>query len=234
MLDKPTTHPRARLTATPEQILAALPQVGRLMVTARHLGATHERIGKVEAVTFEDGWAVIGGAEHHSRIELGAIAEMIVDRTSIIAEQAYPRIDLSRADGSYICGIVGFDGLELFDNAIAGFGSGEALEPKPAPDKPERIEPLPTDPGLVFLEGVREAASPVRIGFRAAGFWQAFDGIVETVKPAMGFINIMRADFHLHLKSGAVAEWREVDGERRAVADTGDELGLYLSGVDLG
>jgi putative heme degradation protein len=81
------------------------------------------------------------------------------------------------------------------------------------------------------LDAVREAGTPVVVGFRQPGFWQAFRGVVETVKPAMGFINIMRADFHLHLKSGAVAEWREVDGERRAVNADGQELDLYLTTV---
>jgi hypothetical protein len=231
MLDKPKTFPRARLTATPEAILAALPQVGRLMVTAKNLGATHERIGAVETVSFADGWAIIGGAEHESRIELSAIAEMIVDRTSVMKDKAYPRLDLHRADGSYICGIVAFDGLDPFDTALAPFGQGEPLEQKPDPTPTERIEPTPTDPGLVVLEAVRDSATPVTVGFRQPNFHQAFRGIVETVKPAMGFINIMRPDFHLHLKSGAVAEWREVAGERRAVNAEGQELGLYLATV---
>ena len=233
MLDMPTplpqTLPRARLTAAPEALLATLPQVGRLMITAKHLGATHERIGTVESVNVVDGWAVIGGADHESRIELSAIAEMIVDRTSVMQDKAYPRIDLHRADGSYICGIVGFDGLEPFDSAIAAFGPGQALEPKADAGPTERIEPEATDPGLVTLGVVRDAATPVVVGFRQPGFWQAFRGVIETVKPAMGFINIMRGDFHLHLKSGAVVEWRETDGERRAVNAGGQELGLYLA-----
>lgn len=229
MLDKPKTFARARLTATPEAVLATLPQVGRLMITAKNLGATHERIGPVETVGFTDGWAVVGGADHESRIELAAIAEMIVDRTSVMKDKAYPRIDLHRADGTYICGIVGFDGLEPFDAAVASFGPGEPLDPKPEAGPTERIEAAATDPGLVTLEAVRDAATPVVVGFRQPGFRQAFRGVVETVKPAMGFINIMRGDFHLHLKSGAVAEWREADGERRAINAEGLELGLYLS-----
>jgi len=229
MLDKPKTLPRARLAAAPEAVLATLPQIGRLMVTARNLGATHERIGAVETVSLLDGWAVIGGAEHESRIELAAIAELVVDRTSVMKDKAYPRLDLHRADGSYICGIVGFDGLEPFDGVLAAFGPGEAVDPKPETGPSERVEPAATDPGLVTLEAVRDAAVPVVVGFRQPGFWQAFRGVVETVKPAMGFINIMRGDFHLHLKSGAVTEWREVGGERRAVNAEGQELGLYLA-----
>ena len=233
MLDKPhtlpMTLPRARLTATPEAVLAVLPQIGRLMVTAKNLGATHERIGPVETVRFADGWAIIGGTDHDSRIELASIAELIVDRTSIMQGKAYPRLDLHRADGSYICGIVGFDGLECFDNALSSLSPGDAVDPKPESGPTERIEPEPTDPGLIALEAAREAATPVIIGFRQPGFHQSFRGVVETVKPAMGFINVMRADFHLHLKSGAVAKWREADGERRAVNAGGAELGLFLT-----
>lgn len=229
MLDKPQTPPRARLAARPEAVLATLPQIGRLMVTAKNLGATHERIGPVETVRFADGWAFIGGADHESRIELAAIAEMIVDRTSIMQGKAYPRLDLNRADGSYICGIVGFGGIEPFDNAITPFGPGDAVEPKAETPPTERVEPEAADPGLVALEGSRDAATPVIIGFRQPGFWQAFRGVVETVKPAMGFINVMRADFHLHLKSGAVAEWRETAGERRAINAGSEEIGLYLA-----
>lgn len=228
MLDKPNTLPRARLSAQPEAVLAVLPQIGRLMVTANHLGATHERIGTVETVAFADGWAVIGGAEHESRVELAAIAEIIVDRTSVMKDKAYPRLDLIRADGTTICGIVGFDGLEPFDAATAPFGAGDAVEAKPEKPASERIDPSATDPGLVALEAAREGTTPVTIGFRRPNFSQAFRGAVETVKPAMGFINVMRPDFHLHLKSGAVAEWRTVEGEKRAVDANGQELGLYI------
>ena len=146
MLDKPTTLPRARLDASPRDVLAVLPAIGRLMVTAKHLGATHERIGAVETVEFEDGWAVIGGAEHESRIELASVAEIIVDRTSVMKDKAYPRIDLHRPDGSYICGIVAFDGLEPFDAAVAPLGRGTAMERKPEAPAGDRSEGSETDP----------------------------------------------------------------------------------------
>lgn len=225
------TLPRARLSATPEQVLAVLPRIGRLMVTANFLGATHERIGTVETVTIANGWAVIAGAEHESRIELAAIAEIVVDRTSVMRDKAYPRLDLLRSDGTAICGIVGFDGLEPFDAAVTPLGHGEVVEPKPEKSAGDKLDPEATDPGLIVLEAAREGGLPVVIGFRRPGFWQAFRGVVEAVKPAMGFINVMRFDFHLHLKSGAVAEWRNVDGERRAVDRQGEELGLYLAAV---
>jgi len=230
MLDKPNTLPRARLDADARDVLATLPAIGRLMVTAKHLGATHERIGQVESVTFENGWAVIAGAEHDSQIELAAIGEIVVDRTSVMKDKAYPRIDLHRADGSYIRGIVGFDGIEPFDAAVAPLGQGMAIDPRPEAPGGERIEASETDPGRLPLEDAQAAAAPVVIGFRRPGFRQFWRGTIETVKPAMGFINVMRADFHLHLKAGAVAEWRRdsVTGEREAHNSDGEPLGLTL------
>lgn len=225
-----TTLPRVRLDAEARDVLAVLPAIGRLMVTAKHLGATHERIGVVESVTFENGWAVIGGAEHESRIELGSVAEIIVDRTSVMQDKAYPRIDLHRRDGSYICGIVGFDGSEPFETAVAPVGQGAAVNAKADAPVGERIEASETDPGRLPLEEAQAAGTPVVIGFRRPGFQQFWRGTIETVKPAMGFINVMRADFHLHLKAGAVAEWHRdsLTGEREAFNADGEPLGLTL------
>lgn len=222
--------PRARLDANPRDVLAVLPAIGRLMVTARHLGATHERIGAVETVSFEHGWAVIGGAEHESRIELSSVAEIVIDRTSVMKDKAYPRLDLHRADGSYICGIVGFDGLAPFDAAVAAFGPGTAVEPKPEAPATDRTDASETDPGRLPLEDAQAAAIPVVIGFRRPGFQQFWRGTIKAVKPAMGFINVMRADFHLHLKAGAVAAWHRnsFTGEREAFNADGEPLGLTL------
>jgi putative heme degradation protein len=230
MLDKPTTPPRARLDASAREVLATLPAIGKLMVTARHLGATHERIGMVETVSFENGWAVIGGAEHESRIELASVAEIVIDRTGVMKDKAYPRIDLNRADGSYICGIVGFDGIEPFDAAVAPLGVGTAIGAKPDIPLGERVEATETDPGRLPLEDAQAAATPVVIGFKRPGFQQFWRGTIETVKPAMGFINVMRSDFHLHLRAGAVAEWHRdaLTGEREAFNADGEPLGLTL------
>ncbi len=232
MLDKPHLPQRARLTARPEEVLAVLPAIGRLMVTAKNLGATHERIGPVETVGFADGWAVIGGAEHESRIELSAIAEMIVDRTSIIQGKAYPRIDLNRTDGSYICGIVAFDGIEPFDAAISEFGPGEPLEVPQPPEPGPRGDVAPDDVGRTLLEAALAAAQSVTVSFDKPGFHQAWHGTIEAVKPAMGFVNLMRPDFHLHLKAGAVAIWRPMATETgtryEALGPEGVALGLCL------
>ncbi len=208
MLDKPHLPQRARLSARAEDVLAVLPAIGRLMVTSNQHGATHERIGTVETVRFTEGWATLYGAEHDSRICLADIAELVVDRTSVMKDKAYPRIEFRRADGTEIMHVVGFDGLAPFDTAISEFGPGEALDVPERPDPGPRGDVAPDDVGQSLFEAALAAARPVTVAFDKPGFHQAWHGTIEAVKPAMGFVNLMRPDFHLHLRAGAVAVWR--------------------------
>lgn len=225
------TPRRQRLSAGVTEILSTLPAIGRLMVTANHLGATHERIGVVESVTFADGWAVLAGAEHESRIALASIAEVVVDRSSVMRDKVFPRLDLYDAEGEIIAGIVGFDGLAPFDAAIAPLGTGVDMPAKPEKPGSKTDDPAETDPGRRAFEQALAAATPIVIGFRRPGFAQFWRGTVEGVKPAMGFTNVMRSDFHLHLKAGAVAEWRldASTGEQRAFSPDGQPLGLFIA-----
>lgn len=204
----PAALPREAVAADTATVLRALPAIGRLMVTANHLGATHERIGTVETVRIEDGWAILGGAEHESRIALDEIASLVIDRTSVMRDKFYPRIELLRADGSEVAHVVGFEGLEPFETALVGLGSGIAVAEKPAKTQGERGEVPEGDLGQALFEAAQVAALPVAIRFGRPGFVQFWRGTVDAVKPAMGFVNVMRGDFHLHLKAGAVTEWQ--------------------------
>ena len=239
MLDKPHLPQRARLAARPEDVLAMLPAIGRLMVTSNQHGATHERIGTVETVRFADGWATIYGAEHDSRISLADIAELVVDRTSVMKEKAYPRVEFRRADGTEIMHVVGFDGLAPFDAAISEFGPGEALDIPERPEPGPRGEVSPDDVGQIFFEAALATTRPVTVAFDKPGFHQAWHGTIEAVKPAMGFVNLMRPDFHLHLKAGAVAVWRPMATETgtryEALGPDGTAIGLclFVSGAPL-
>lgn len=239
MLDKPNLPQRARLSASAADVLAALPAIGRLMVTSNQHGATHERIGTVERVGITDGRATIAGAEHESRLDLAEVAELVVDRTSVMKDKAYPRIEFRRADGTEIMHIVGFDGLEPFDAAIAAFGPGEALELPERPEPGPRGEVAEGDVGQTLFEAALAAGRPVVVSFDKPGFSQSWRGTIEAVKPAMGFVNLMRPDFHLHLKSGAVAVWRpvSVEGGTRYEALTNDGipvgLALFVDGAPL-
>ena len=231
----PSFAKRERLTADPAAVIATLPAMGKLMITAKNLGATHERIGSIETVVREDGWLIVGGAEHASRIDPAAIAEIIVDRTSIMGEQAYPRIDFKTRDDVVLFSVVGFAGLEPFDAALTPFEPGIELEVSEAAPRGERGEVSESDPGAVPFKAAIATALPISICFDRPGFHQQWDGVVETVKPAMGFNNVMRADFHLHLKADAVTEWREEPAEAGvalvAFDADGNRLGLSVVGT---
>ena len=76
------TNPREKLVQSPAEILQSLPAMGRVMLSTRSGGATHERMGAVETVTVEAGVARLGGAFHDSRIDLATVVSIVADRTS--------------------------------------------------------------------------------------------------------------------------------------------------------
>ncbi len=225
-----TTNRRERLSVSPASVIYALPAIGRLMITAKNGGATHERIGIIEAVTADAGWLVCSGAEHDSRIDPQAITDIIVDRTSIMGEQAYPRIDFLGGE-EVLFSVVGFGGLEPFNAALAQFGPGEALPEQPKQARGERQEASLEDVGATPLSKAQEDGEPVSISFRRTGFEQRWAGIVERINPAMGFINVTRPDFHLHLRCGAVSRWQEGENGATLAALDGDQtpIGLVIT-----
>lgn len=231
-----TPHKRERLDVAPTALLARLPAIGRVMINSERLGATHERIGPVEKVRIEDGWLVCEGAEHNSRIELAAVVTIIVDRTSVMREKSYPRIELRGADGESIANVTGFEGLEPFDAVLAAFLQGTELAAEERTGSlDERKELDADDAGLEPFAAAERNGGRVRIEFSRPSFWQAWEGDMPVVKPVMGYVNVMRPDFHLHLKGGSVGGWRREDnaGEARFVALTaeGAETGLTVSGA---
>jgi hypothetical protein len=232
-----TTHKRERLDVPPAELLARLPAIGRVMINSERRGATHERIGSVETVRIEDGWLVCEGAEHNSRIELAAIATVIVDRTSVMREKPYPRIELRGTDGESIANVTGFEGLEPFDAVLAAFPQGVelAVEERSGNSLDERKELDADDAGLEPFAAAERSGGRVRIEFTRPSFWQAWEGDMPTVKPVMGYVNVMRPDFHLHLKGGSVGGWRREDAtdQLRFVALTTDgaETGLTVTGT---
>lgn len=229
MTETTTPGGRERLERDVETVLRTLPSMGRVMIAANRLGATHERIGVVETVTTQDGWVVQRGAEHDSAVEADAVRQIIVDRTGRMGDKAYPRIDFMAEGGVALFSVVGFDGLEPFDAALAPLGAGAPVEAKPDEPRGERGEVGEDDPGGQPLHEALARGDEVAIGFRRPGFRQVWRGRLEAVKPAMGFINVIRPDFHLHLKAGSVARWAEAGSELRAVGHDGVEIGLVLA-----
>ena len=222
-----TTNRREILPVPPASVIRKLTVMGSLMITAKQNGATHERIGTIETVTIDDGWLVCGGASHNSRIDPTVITSVIIDRTSVVQDKVYPRIDFCR-DDEVLFSVVGFAGIEPFDAALAEFGPGEALQEEPKEPRAKRDEATLDDLGAVPLQAALEAGTTVTIGFWRKGFEQEWTGVIESVKPSMGFINVMRPDFHLHLLGGAVAGWNE----GAALDADGKPTGLWLARQD--
>lgn len=226
---------RVKLLADAADVLKSLPAMGKLMINSKSGGATHERIGVVEQVEVRDGWIYFSGSEHHSRIDLSAIASLIADRSSVMQEKVYPRIDLLASDDSVIGSVIGFEGAEPFDKALDSFEFA-TLEPKikeqGGMDKQEVGE---DDPGLAPFAAAQRNKAEIRIALELPAFKQEWSGEMPEVRPSRGFINVMKPDFHLHLKAGHVASWREVkEGDERrfyALNETGDETGLVVSGA---
>lgn len=232
-MDTPAIPPRADLGTDISEVLRCLPKMGKVMLTTRLNGATHERIGPVEEVVLQGGVVACRGAMHDSRIDPAAIASVVVDRTGRMRDMVLPRLDFRDAQGQVVFSIVGMEGLEAFD---AGLSAIDAGTPLPEEEKPER-EPATlgeNDPGALPFEAAAKAAEPVRIEIDRPGLHQAWSGKVEAVKPGMGFINIMQPDFHLHLRGGAVASWsKERAGDEavlRAIGPEGSPVGLSVRG----
>jgi hypothetical protein len=205
-----TTIPARRfISEDPAKVIRRLPRIGNLMIIGKRNGATHERIGAVETVTQEAGLLLCRGSCHDSRIDPASIHGMIIDTSSIMQGQVYPRIDFNGGDGQPIFSIVGFGGLEPFEAALEGLAIATDESGWEKPERPKRDEVSLQDPGFAPLRAALASAQTVTIAFDGPGFSQSWTGVVPKVNPGMGFINIMDSDFHLHLLGGTVGAWKE-------------------------
>lgn len=225
---------RYLIDAPAEIIIRRLPSLGNLMIIGKANGATHERIGIVEKIEDVDGWLVASGEHHDSRMNASLVCRTILDTSSVMQNQVYPRLDFQDAEGNTLFAFVGFAGEAPFQAGVADLDKRE-LEASATP-RPQRPDVAADDAGAVPLNAALEAALPVTIAFESRGFEQAWTGIVEKVSPGMGFINIMRPDFHLHLLGGTVSGWREehsANGIRLIALDLqNNATGLSVSGAD--
>lgn len=230
---------REILAQDPAEILAALPRMGRVMLSARGGGATHERIGLVESVVVTGDAARLSGAAHDSTLGLAAITRVVADRTSKMRDKALPRLECQDSAGETLYSLIALDGPDQFEQALAAFGPGEALTPveKPAFDANAEKPAIPADDlGALTFSAIHAAEATIGIELRRPDLTQSWLGPLPEPKPAMGFVNIMQGDFHLHLKAGAVARWRR-QGSGDAVELHGEDtdgkpLGLVLVGSE--
>lgn len=228
---------REKLTSTVLEAVQATRGMGRVMLSAAAGGATHERIGVVDAVAAEAGALRLSGAAHDALLDLSVVSTVVADRSGRMRDRVLPRLELQDAAGTTLFSLIALDGLEPFDLALGSLPAGEELPAKerPAPGAPGApAEVDAADPGAAPLHAAQASGRPIRIAFSAPGLEQSWEGVVAEVKPAMGFINIIQPDFHLHLKAGAVAAWAREDRDGTVVLDAeghdGQRLGLRLSG----
>lgn len=212
--------------------------MGRVMLSVSDQGATHERIGVVETVTVEPDAVSLSGAAHDSRIDLTVIKGVVADRSGRMKDKVLPRIEFQDAGGTTLFSIIGLDGIEPFDTALEAVGAGSPLPEKERPTPPAGgnapAEIAPDDVGARPLHAARDGGATIGVVYRGNGLEQRWTGTVAEVRPAMGFINIIQPDFHLHLKAGAVTRWRSEavgDGVALHAEDAeGRPLGLILTG----
>jgi putative heme degradation protein len=225
---------RQRLSEPPVRILNRLPLAGKLMIVAQHDGVTHERIGTIERLEKQATRAFCIGQAHNCSIDLESVSSVIVDRTARMKDRVLPKLEFQNSAEETLFTVVSLDNGDKFD---AHFGSLTGV-PVAAPDKPssEAASVAEDDPAFKPLRAAIEAGIEIEIQMRRPALDQRWRGMVPAINPAMGFINLIASDFHLHLRGGTVAGWRhqkaDADGdvELAAIGQDGEPLGLVLVG----
>lgn len=223
---------RQRLAETPFNVLRRLPLIGRLMVVVRDAAVTHERIGEVERVDVQGDKVFCVGAAHDCAIDLRRIAGVVIDRSGRMKERVLPKLEFVAADDTVMFSVVGLDDIDRFEAAMRGF-NGAAVEPRVA-DAGEAATLGPDDAAARPLKAALAAGATVAVSMRGPGILQNWRGLLGEINPAMGFINIITPDFHLHVRGSAVSGWqRQAAGdalELTALDRDGARLGLSLRG----
>lgn len=231
-----TSKLREALKQSPADILAVLPAMGRVMLSTRLNGAIHERMGPVGSVTVADGKARLAGEFHDSVIDLAVVTRLVADRSGKMRDKVLPRLECQDEAGETLFSLIGLEGLEPFDQALAPLGNGEPLEAvvREAPSGDPAPELEQDDLGATSFAAILANGLPVAIDLTRPGLFQHWAGALPEPKPMMGFVNVMQGDFHLHLKGGAVGGWlrTESDGEAelQALDPDGRPSGLVLRG----
>lgn len=220
-----TTRPSA------SEVLERLKGLDRLMLITTGGGVTHERIGRLDKVTVDEGTIVCTGPDHDASITQSAIAGMRMDRSRSSGDKQYPRVDFLDIGGQTIFSAVSFVGLEPFDVALRGLD----IDPSEAGSATFSLpddEVDPQEPGFLVLEALAASNRPVTVTVEREAYTQNWKGVVENIVARRGFINIMVENFHFHLRAGTVAEWKQSveddDLTLVAVDKAGKQVGLKL------
>ncbi|CAH0313162.1 hypothetical protein [Roseomonas sp. CECT 9278] len=223
--------PRFAVAATPAQAAALLPSLGRVLVGLSAGGATHERIGVVETAVVDGGALRIGGSAHDAVLALEPVARIVADRTGGMRGRVFPRIEFRDGDDRLLMSVTAMDGLEPFDSALAAW-VGATEDAPPRPESSGGGELAADDAGAGLLEALRASGGQVEIALAAGPARQAWRGVIEDMKPAMGFANIIRSDFHLHWRGGSLGGLRAAGDAFEALDAEGGATGLTFRPLD--
>lgn len=230
---------RRQLSAQPLNVFSRLPLLGRIMIAVRDDDVVLERIGIVQKLEREGTRMFCGGPAHDSEIDMSGLSQVVVDYSSKMKDKVLPRIEFQEPGGKIVFSVVGLEGVGPFETALKIF-DGVAIEPlaKPASDSAAGTLDA-NDIGLQPLKSARAAESEITVEMRRPGVTQRWHGLVPEINPAMGYVNIITSDFHLHLRGGGVTAWKRsdvaADGtvELAATGPGEKSLGLYLRGPAL-
>lgn len=200
------TVPRAQLDHSPIQILAALRHAGGVMLGVRSGPALLERMGSIERVEESAGTIRVLGASHDLTLSADAVTAIVVDRTMKMRDRVLPRVHVLGSDGKPLVSATALDDAEAFEAALAPFGPGTALPEEPAPPR-EPATAEAEDPAARPLRAAAEAGLPVALAIERSGVLLRRIGVLPEPQIAMGFVNIILPDCHLHLRGGMIA-WR--------------------------
>lgn len=108
-----TLPQRFLLNATPAEVAALLPAIGRAMVGLSGGGTTHERIGVIEAAPCTDCTLRIQGALHDAALPLDRVVRVVGDRSSTMRGKSHPRFEFKDAADTTLMSVIAMDGAEL-------------------------------------------------------------------------------------------------------------------------
>lgn len=222
-MTEPASH-RHALPLEPLAVLGRVAGIGSALIGIRAGGALLEGIGTVESVSEEASDIVLRGPGRETRIAVAAIAEIVADQMAMAT--IMPFIEIFDADGNALAKITALDGLERFDAALEGIVRTPLDAAPPAP-RPAPGENEPTDGPLKAAEA---AGKPVTLAARKPGVSHTWTGAISGVSFGRGFLNVIQPDMHLHVRAGAIADWRESpEGTFSALDADGAAIGLTLT-----
>ena len=110
-----------------------------------------------------------------------------------------PKIEFQNSAEETLFTVVSLDNSDKFDAGFTSFGS----VPVATPDKQlsEASQHSDDDPAFQPLRAAIEAGIEIEIQMRRPALDQRWRGKVPALNPAMGFINLIAADFHLHCRA---------------------------------